>query len=174
MILQSTGMSVANSNLAQNLPDDRSQERVFKEHVMPQRSGNLSTAERTISALTGMLFALLSLRRGNPAVRAVAGVAGAALAARALAGHCGLKSALQGHTSFSEGLADQWGRLTGLVHSTTNGLRGSGAHAARSEANDEFFDQSFRANDGAVSRIPDVPPFDADAKWAAVRAAGGF
>ena len=141
---------------------------------MPQRTGNLSTAERTISALTGMLFALLSLRRGSPAVRILTGVANAALAARAFAGHCGLKSALQGHTSFAGGLADQWGRLTGSVHSSTDGLPGSPAHASQSEAIDESVDQSFPASDAPASRILDVPPVNADAKWAAVRAAGGL
>jgi hypothetical protein len=74
---------------------------------MPHRTGNLSAAERAISALAGITFALLSFYRGSAGVCALTGVAGAALAARALAGHCSVKSALQGQTFFAGGLADQ-------------------------------------------------------------------
>jgi hypothetical protein len=145
----------------------------LEKHVMPHRTGNLSDAERAISALAGIAFTLLSLRRGSAAVRALSGVAGAALAARALAGHCGIKSALQGRTSFAGGLADQWGRMSGRLRSATDGLPGSPVHASKSDAIDQSVDQSFPASDAPASRIPDVPPVNADAKWAAARAAEG-
>jgi hypothetical protein len=65
------------------------------------------------------------------------------------------------------------GRMSGSQHSATDGMPGSPAHASNSDAIDEFVDQSFPASDALASRTPDVPPANADAKWAAARAAGG-
>jgi hypothetical protein len=139
---------------------------------MLQQAGNLSTTERAISALAGVALAVFTLGRRGPLTRALAGVAGAGLFARAWAGHCGVKSALQGHTSFAGGLADQWDRMSGDPRRRAHGLPGSPAHAASSDAVDQSAEQSFPASDPPASRLPDNPPSNADAKWAAARAAG--
>jgi hypothetical protein len=48
---------------------------------------------------------------------------------------------------------------------------GSRDHAAQSRAVDESIDESFPASDAPASHLPDEPPVNADAKWAAARAA---
>jgi hypothetical protein len=137
------------------------------------QTGNLSSSERTLSALAGVALSLLSLRRGSPVVRTLGGVVGTALLARAFAGHCGMKSALTGQTTLGGGLADQWHRMSGKVNFATHGLPASPAHAAKFDAIDESVEESFPASDAPASRMPDVPPVNADAKWAAARAAEG-
>jgi hypothetical protein len=140
---------------------------------MMQQTGNLSTAERTVSALAGLALSLLTLRRGSPIVRTVSGAIGTALLARALAGHCGMKSALTGQASMGEGLAEQWHRMSGKVSSAAHGLSDSPAHATKSNAIDESVEESFPASDPLALRIPDVAPVNAEAKWAAARTADG-
>jgi hypothetical protein len=76
-----------------------------------------------------------------------------------------MKSALTGQTSLGGGLADQWQRMSGKISSA--------AHAAESDAVDESVEESFPASDPPASRMPDVPPVNAEAKWAAARAADG-
>jgi uncharacterized membrane protein len=138
-----------------------------------QQTGNLSTFERTLSVLGGVALSLVSLRRGSSVARALSGVVGTALLARAFAGHCGMKSALTGQTSLGGGLAEQWQRMSGKISSAAHGLPGSPAHAAKSDAVDESVEESFPASDPPASRMPDVPPVNAEAKWAAARAADG-
>jgi hypothetical protein len=75
--------------------------------------GNLSGTERAISAGIGTGLSLLLLRSGSPILRALAGVAGIALLARAAAGHCAVKAALTGQSSIGEGFRDQWNRMSG-------------------------------------------------------------
>jgi hypothetical protein len=139
---------------------------------MLQQNGNMSPAERAVSALLGVAFAAFVLRRANTGARLIAGGASAALLARAWAGHCGVKSTLQGHTSLTGGLADQWDRMSGNSRTGTTGLPGSPAHASSSQAVDQSVDESFPASDPPASRLPDEPPSNAEAKWAAARAAG--
>lgn len=134
---------------------------------MKQPTGNLSNTERTVSTVLGTALALLAVRRGNPILRAVAGTAGAALLARAYAGHCGMKSALTGQTSLAGGMADQWRRMSGQGESQTP------SRATQSAAVDESIDQSFPASDPPASHLPDEPPSNAEAKWRAARAAEG-
>jgi hypothetical protein len=139
---------------------------------MLQQTGNLSTPERAFSAAFGIALALFSLRRGGALTRTLVSGASAALLARAWAGHCGVKSALAGHTTVAGGLADQWDRMTGGRRRTGDGLSGSLAHASTSDAVDRSVDESFPASDPPASHLPDEPPSNADAKWAAARAAG--
>jgi hypothetical protein len=63
--------------------------------------------------------------------------------------------------------------MSGRLHSATDGLPGSPTLASKLDAIDESVDQSFPASDAPASRIPDVPPVNADARWAAARAAEG-
>jgi hypothetical protein len=98
-------------------------------------------------------------------------VTGAALLARALAGHCGVKAALSGHTSLGEGLRDQWRHIRPQRSHIRHGLPGSPMHAAKSEAVDTAVEESFPASDPPASRLPDDPPVNAEAKWEATRAA---
>src|SRR5262245_16629937 len=72
--------------------------------LMTTQHGNLSTTERSISAAVGLGLAAMALLRGHPALRALSGVVAGGLLARAAAGHCGVKSALAGHTNLGEGL----------------------------------------------------------------------
>jgi Protein of unknown function (DUF2892) len=139
---------------------------------MLQQTGNMSPAERAVSTLLGVALAAFTFRSASAVARLVAGGASAALLARAWAGHCGVKSTLQGHTSLSGGLADQWDRMSGNSRTGTSGLPGSPAHASSSQSVDQSVDESFPASDPPASRLPDEPPSNAEAKWAAARAAG--
>jgi hypothetical protein len=139
---------------------------------MANQTGNLSTTERILSGAIGSALTLLAMQRGRPLLRMAAGLAGSALLTRAAAGHCAAKSALQGHSSLTEGLKDQWRHLTRASGRLRNGLPGSPVHAQMSEAVDQSVDESFPASDPPASRLPDEPPANADAKWAAARAAG--
>jgi Protein of unknown function (DUF2892) len=78
-----------------------------------RHGGNLSGTERTWSTVLGTALSLLVFRGGSPVVRSLAGLAGAALLARAFAGHCGMKAAMTGQASLGEGLRDQWNRMSG-------------------------------------------------------------
>ena len=80
---------------------------------MSGHSGNLNETERTWSAVIGTALSLVVLRRGNPVLRSLALAAGTGLLARAVAGHCGVKSALAGETSLTEGLRNQWRSMSG-------------------------------------------------------------
>ena len=51
-------------------------------------------------------------------------------------------------------------------------LPGSPVHRENSEAVDQAVDDSFPASDPPASRLPDDPPANAEAKWAAAREAG--
>jgi hypothetical protein len=138
---------------------------------MTQQTRNLSDTERAVSALIGLSLSVLSLRRGSLGLRALTGVSAAGLLARAFAGHCAVKAALAGHSSLREGIVDQWHGMAGPGRPAGNGMPGSPAHAATSDAVDESIDESFPASDPPASRLPDVPPANAEAKWEAVRAA---
>jgi hypothetical protein len=138
---------------------------------MTQQTGNLSDTERAVSALIGLSLSILSLRRGTLWLRGLSGVAAAGLLARASAGHCGVKAALAGHSSLREGIVDQWHGMSGRGRPPGNGMPGSPFHAATSDAAHESVDESFPASDPPASRLPDVPPVNAEAKWDAVRAA---
>ena len=138
---------------------------------MKLQTGNLSAVERTVSTAFAVVLSALALRGRSPLIRAVAGTASAALLARAVAGHCAVKGALRGDCSIFEGIADQWSGMSGTGRAERHGFPGSPAHKARSEAVDESVSESFPASDPPASRLPDDPPVNADAKWAAARAA---
>ncbi len=135
---------------------------------MSQQTGNLSSTERAVSALCGLSFSLLAMRRGHPLWRLLTGVAGAALLSRSYAGHCGMKAALTGQASLGEGLSEQWNRMVRPPASGEGGMRRRGGW----DAVDAAVDDSFPASDPPASRLADVPPANAAAKWAAARAAG--
>jgi hypothetical protein len=129
---------------------------------MSQRINNLSSLERTISALLGLGLSLLTRRSGSTALRALTGLAGAALLARAYAGHCGLKAAVMGQTSLRDGLSEQWKRIAdGTIIPKKEAV--SSAHAGQSRAFDESSDES-PASDPPASRAPGVRPVNAEAK----------
>jgi hypothetical protein len=140
-------------------------------NVMAGQTGNLSLTERATSALFGLALSILAVRRGSPLVRAMTGAAGASLLARAYAGHCGVKAAVTGHTSLSEGLGDQWRCMSRGRAASAQPLPGSPVHSKASEAVDESVSESFPASDPPASRLPDEPPVNAEAKWEAARAA---
>jgi hypothetical protein len=133
-------------------------------------SGNVGSTERILSALFGIALSSLSTRRGNALIRAVAGMAGLALLGRALAGHCGVKAALTGESSLAEGLTEQWRRTGNNVKS---GLSAASQLLSRAEHAldpvDESGNESFPASDAPASRLPDEPPVNAEARWAAYR-----
>lgn len=136
---------------------------------MSLQTGNLSPSERIGSALLAVALPALLLRGRHPLLRAVGAAAGSALLARAVAGHCGMKSAIGGHTSLRQGLLDQWNCLLGAGRSKQHGLPGSPVHKQQSHAVDQSVDESFPASDPPASRLPDDPPVNAGAKWAAAR-----
>ena len=138
--------------------------------IQTPATGNLSNTERTWSVLLGASLSLLALRRGNVTIRSLEALAGTALLARAIAGHCGVKAALGGHTSLGEGLRDQWQHIWAPRDHAGAAKPGSPAHAAQSAAVDRMVEESFPASDPPGSRLPDEPPVNVEAKWQAARA----
>lgn len=134
-------------------------------HTMTQANGNLSSGERTVSAILGVAFSLLALRRGGGVGRAVAGAAGAALLARSFAGHCAVKAAVTGESSFGEGVAEQWRHMREKGGGLAEDLQEMSARL------DEAVEESFPASDPPAVHLSDEPPVNADEKWAAARAA---
>jgi hypothetical protein len=65
-----------------------------------------------VSAGIGTGLSLLMLRSGSPVLRALAVVTGAALLARAVAGHCAVKAAITGQSTLGNGLREQWKRMS--------------------------------------------------------------
>lgn len=112
---------------------------------MTSQTGNLSAGERTASALLGVALSIVTLTAKGRVFGAMSGILAGGLLARAAAGHCGIKAALQG--------------------GTTRGQR-------LSNAVDESLQGTFPASDPPASHLPDEPPSNAEAKWAAARAAG--
>ena len=108
------------------------------------QKGDLSAGERAASALFGLAFSIVAFTARRRPFGAVCGVLAGGLLARAAAGRCGVKAALQERTAFRE----------------------------KSQAIDESLQDTFPASDPPASRLPDEPPSNAEAKWAAARAAG--
>jgi hypothetical protein len=111
---------------------------------MRSPGGNLSAGERAASVLFGLALSIVALTARPRVLGAVCGVFAGGLLARAAAGHCGVKAALLNRTRLRE----------------------------QSQAIDESLEETFPASDPPASRLPDEPPSNADAKWAAARAAG--
>jgi hypothetical protein len=137
--------------------------------------GNLGSSERTASALLGLAFSVLAMRRGGGLVRAATGAVGLSLLSRAFAGHCAMKAAFSGQTSLRQGISDQLRHMRDAVLGEVEGLKSHAERRAagitRSRAVDEASKESFPASDPPASRLPDVPPANADAKWEAAREA---
>ena len=133
--------------------------------AIKEQTGNLTSQERAVSAILGAALSLWALRRGNVAVRSLAGITGSALLARGIAGHCGIKAALAGDISIRDGLREQWRRMS--LHLPT----AYPANAEPSDAVDTSSQDSFPASDAPASRVPDEPPVNAGAKWQAWRVA---
>jgi hypothetical protein len=139
---------------------------------MATQHGNLSSAERATSAALGVGLTLIAVSHGSAVLRFLSGIIAGGLFARAAAGHCAVKSALRGHTTLAQGAKDQWRSVAEAARARADGLPGSPAHAGKSAAVDQSVDESFPASDPPASRLPDEPPSNAEAKWAAARAAG--
>jgi len=139
---------------------------------MDTRHGNLSSAERATSAAVGAGLTLIAFSRAPAFLRALSGVLAGGFFARAAAGHCAVKSALAGHTTLSQGVRDQVRSVADGARARADGLPGSPRHAGNSQAVDQSGDDSFPASDPPASRLPDEPPANAEAKWAAARRAG--
>src|ERR1700753_3228448 len=107
-----------------------------------QRTENLDSTERATSAVIGLSLSILALRGGSLLGRVLLGAAGAALMTRAATGYCAVKGALG---------ADRVIPPDGVDLSS---------------------DDSFPASDPPASRLPDEPPSNAEAKWAAARGEG--
>jgi hypothetical protein len=143
---------------------------------MAHHTGNLGTGERALSALFGAALSILAMRRGGGLTRAASAVAGLSLLSRAAAGHCAMKASLTGQSTLRQGLADQWERMRSMFAGDDEAGRAAHAEArsaaiSRSRAVDESVIESFPASDPPASRLPDEPPSNADAKWAAAREA---
>jgi type IV secretory pathway TrbL component len=95
--------------------------------------GNLKSGERAVSAVFGVALAMLAARRGGPILRTLAGVAGASLLARSLAGHCAMKAALNGESSLLDGVADQWRHTRVVASNLRNAAERMRAASGRGE-----------------------------------------
>lgn len=136
---------------------------------MREQMGNLSAGERLLSAAIGIALPALLLRGRHTLVRALAAPLAGAFVARAVAGHCGVKSAMSGYSSLLEGLLDQWRCMVSAGSAKTHGLPGSPRYRKMSREIDEAVEESFPASDPPASRLPDEPPANASAKWEAAR-----
>lgn len=137
---------------------------------MNDSNGNLGSGERVVSAILGLAFTLLALRRGGGGVtRAVAGVTGAALLARSFAGHCAVKAAVTGESSFSEGVAEQWRHTRARGDEVARTVESAASDL--SAWVDEAGKESFPASDPPAVSLSDEPPVNAEQMWAASRAA---
>jgi hypothetical protein len=126
---------------------------------MTPLTGNLSQTERMVSALIGLSFSILALRGGGPVMRALNGATGAALLARAAAGHCGVKAALTGQATLAQGLSTQWRQMRGAAgRQETRPAPQAAPAAAGEDAIDRASNDSFPASDPPASRLPDEPP----------------
>lgn len=76
-----------------------------------QRQDNVSTAERWVSAFTGLSLALRALRGGGTTKRLLLASAGLSLLARGATGYCALKSTWAGETTLKDGFREQLQRL---------------------------------------------------------------
>jgi ferritin-like metal-binding protein YciE len=76
------------------------------------RPDNVSSTERWLSAFAGLGLLLSATRARNVAGQAALGIAGLSLLTRGAAGYCAMKGVVQGQSSFTEGLNEQWRRLT--------------------------------------------------------------
>jgi hypothetical protein len=137
-----------------------------------EQTGNLSSSERSISALAGAA-SLVAAVRAPLVLRGLLALAGFGLIARAAAGHCAMKSVLRGDASLGESVAAQWSRLRPGGPQRATGLPGSPHFERKSRAVDEAVEESFPASDPPASRLPDEPPVNAEAKWQAAAAAEG-
>jgi ferritin-like metal-binding protein YciE len=86
--------------------------------AIPLRPQNVSPAERWLSVVTG-LGLLLSASRGGALGRLVRGGAALSLLTRGTTGFCAMKAALRGDVPFTEGLQEQWRRLTAVGSAAT-------------------------------------------------------
>lgn len=86
--------------------------------AIPLRPQNVSAAERWLSVVTG-LGLLLSASRGGTLGRLVRGSAALSLLTRGTTGFCAMKAALRGDLPFTEGLQEQWRRLTAVGSAAT-------------------------------------------------------
>jgi len=75
------------------------------------RPGNLNSSERWWSLVAGAGLTLAALRGGGLLRRAVFGAAGLSLLSRGATGYCGVKSAVKGQTTLSDGVREQWQRV---------------------------------------------------------------
>lgn len=140
---------------------------------MTASTGNLSKTERLTSATFGLALSLLALRRGSAIFRTVSAATGSALLARAAAGHCAMKAAISGRSSFRQGLTDQWRYLRGAGKAGAGSLQSRAERGQAWNAVDESVAQSFPASDPPSTHAEDVPPVNAEDKWRAARAAEG-
>jgi len=82
--------------------------------------GNLKRNERLLSLGGGALLAALATRGSSTTARLLLGLGATGLVARSLAGHCAMKAAVTGQSTFKEGLAEQWRHMRSQIE--TRGL----------------------------------------------------
>lgn len=102
--------------------------------AISHRHGNLGQAERWLSAALGIGL-LLMASRGSLMGRVARGLGAASLLSRAATGFCAVKSAVQGDTTFADGVRQQWQQLTETV--TSAALPGS--QSAQIESMDDMY-----------------------------------
>ena len=78
--------------------------------ILSAPPGNLTPAERWISLLAGAGLTLAALSRGGLLRRALLASGGLSLMSRGATGFCGMKAAVRGEASLSEGMREQWQR----------------------------------------------------------------
>lgn len=102
--------------------------------AISHRHGNLGQAERWLSAALGVGL-LLTAARGNSLARIARGLGAASLLTRAATGFCAVKSAVQGDSTFADGVRQQWQQLTETVSSAAL----PASESAQIESMDEMY-----------------------------------
>ena len=80
--------------------------------VTSLRPQNLGTSERWVSGLSGLVLLLAAARRGGPLSRVALSATALSLLTRGATGYCAVKGAISGETSLTNGLREQWHRIS--------------------------------------------------------------
>ena len=94
----------------------------FTRSIHSSRLGNLTERERWISTLLGAGLTLGALARGGFLRRIVLSAGGLTLLTRGLGGYCGVKAAVAGNATLSEGMREQWERVRGQLGAGAGGI----------------------------------------------------
>ena len=90
--------------------------------ILSAPPGNLRPGERIASSLAGAGLLAAALSRGGLLRRVVFAAGGLTLLSRGASGFCGMKAAIRGESSLSEGMREQWQRTRSQLGRGAGGI----------------------------------------------------